>query len=411
MWLWMASTPSMGLSASKSLKKGNVISTLSQHMSSAVAEKEVGMVSPPSVSSESAALSAANPGYFHWSLRPSLGRGRNPESCGGLQLEWPEGCLAAIKFQHSSLTKDEDRQIKQLLRQMMRQRYNTKTADDFILYTPVLAEDVALCNGGIQGPAINEYRLDFSEGYRSSRGNEIVTRKLVARALVVLECLDLPLVSEEYLEGEIHRQVIRAHDAWALHQPHFMKESNRMEMQEEAHAQAHGFQNKHGESVLHQTQKQGKFDKREKMITEVVELKVLNVVADLATWKHLSEILCYLGVEGMSSSEEDCAVVGEAIIRTYIIKLSVWRTPEIADYMRIVDKAAECMRINKGVNPASRCVTGLEGKAPKGLPECMYNPEWLAKQKESRPLYYDSLKVSKEAFSLLVAATSRMETD
>ncbi|KAJ6623315.1 hypothetical protein B0H10DRAFT_2213707 [Mycena sp. CBHHK59/15] len=81
------------------------------------------------------------------------------------------------------------------------------------------------------------------------------------------------------------------------------------------------------------------------------------------------------GVEGMSSEEEDCTAVGEAIIRTYIIKISVWRAPEIADYMRIVDKAAERMRINKGANPAPRCVTGLEGKAPKGLPECMYNPE------------------------------------
>ncbi|KAJ6608086.1 hypothetical protein B0H10DRAFT_2303840 [Mycena sp. CBHHK59/15] len=273
---------------------------------------------------------------------------------------------AAIKFQQSSLTKDEDRQIK-----TDDETYNTKTADNFILYTPVPAEDVALCNGGIRGPAIDKYRLDFSEGYRSSKWNEIVIGKLVAKALAALECLDLPSVSEEYLEGEIHGQVIRARDAWALHQPRFMKESNRMETQEEAHARANVFRNKRRESVLHRTQKQCKFDKREKTITEVVELKVLTAVADLATWKRISEILCYLGVEGMSSEEEDCAAVGEAIIRTYIIKICVWRAPEIADYMRIVDKAAERMRINKGANPAPRCVTGLEGKAqaPKRLPE------------------------------------------
>ncbi|KAJ6627301.1 hypothetical protein B0H10DRAFT_1941426 [Mycena sp. CBHHK59/15] len=308
---------------------------------------------------------------------------------------------ATIKFQQSSLTKDEDRQIKQLLRQMMRQTYNTKTADDFILYMPVPAEDVALCNGGIWGPAIDEYRLDFSEGYRSSKWNEIVIGKLVAKVLAVLECLDLPSVSEEYLEGEIHRQVIRARNAWALHQPHFMKESNQMEMQEEAHARANGFRNKHGESVLHQTQKQCKFDKHEKTITEVVELKGLTVVADLATWKHLSKILCYLGMEGCHPRRKTTLQLG---------KLS---SEQIADYMWIVDKAAEHMRINKGANPAPRCVTGLEGKAQdlKGLPECMYNPEWLVKQKESRPLYYDSLKVSKKAFSLLITATSRMEID
>ncbi|KAJ6587822.1 hypothetical protein B0H10DRAFT_2333167 [Mycena sp. CBHHK59/15] len=231
-------------------------------------------------------------------------------STGNKTKKHPTQKQAAIKFQQSSLTKDEDRQIKQLLRQM----YNTKTTDNFILYMPALAEDVALCNGGIQGPAIDKYRLDFSEGYRSSKWNEIVIGKLVAKVLAALECLDLPSVSEEYLEGEIHGQVIRARDAWALHQPRFMKESNRMEMQEEAHAQANVFQNKHGESLLHRTQKQCKFDKHEKTITEVVKLKALTGVADLATWKHLSEILCYLGIEGMSSEEEDCTAVGEAII-------------------------------------------------------------------------------------------------
>ncbi|KAJ6626148.1 hypothetical protein B0H10DRAFT_2185820 [Mycena sp. CBHHK59/15] len=255
---------------------------------------------------------------------------------------------SGFKAQQAILSPDVDHYIKHMVHDM----YNVQTADDFVAYKPVPAEEVALCNDGCCGPAVEDYRLDFSEGYRNSRWNEIIVDKIVDTVLATLEKassnLGLPPVTRDYL-------VV-----------------SRMETQLEADARAHGYAEKHGTQVIDWVQKKRKFEKRGKTVTQAIEIKSLSGDLDLPAWKWFSEIC------------------------------GTWESTEC--HLR------RNHRSNWGPTPAPRIASEFAGKAdaPTGLPECMYNLEWLAIQKESRPLYYDSLKVSKETFSLLVAATSRM---
>ncbi|KAJ7813626.1 hypothetical protein B0H13DRAFT_2382330 [Mycena leptocephala] len=112
----------------------------------------------------------------------------------------------------------------------------------------------------------------------------------------------------------------------------------------------------------------------------------------------------------MSSEEEDEAEFEGEPMTIYRVKICIWRNPDIVDYMRFVDKqrkldANQCS--NPGPNKTRRMHTQDFGtsRAPTGLPECIYNNTWL---KELQPLEYEDLQVSKEAFEMLVAATSRM---
>ncbi|KAJ6579914.1 hypothetical protein B0H10DRAFT_2443322 [Mycena sp. CBHHK59/15] len=294
---------------------------------------------------------------------------------------------SGIKAQQAILSPDVDHYIKHVLRHTMRDIYNVQTADDFVAYKPIPAEEVALCNDGSCGPTVEDYRLDFSEGYRNSRWNEIIVDKIVDTALATLEKagsnLGHPPVTRDYLVGEIYGQLTRAHDAWALYKPCFVKAVGRMETQLEADARAHGYAEKRGAQVIDRAQKKRKFDKRGKTVTQAIEIKSLSGDLDLPAWKQFSEILRYLGVHRMSSEEGSQKVIEGVTVRVYMVKICVWRAADIADYLRIIDQATNSMRSNRGPTPAPRIASEFAGKAdaPTGLPECMYNLEWLAIQK------------------------------
>ncbi|CAK5275885.1 unnamed protein product [Mycena citricolor] len=151
-----------------------------------------------------------------------------------------------------------------------------------------------------------------------------------------------------------------------------------------------------------------KYDQRRATVEATIALKEADNAEDIVTWKRMLELLELLGVGGMSEEEETSATIKGHKIKTYKIKLCVWREPAIADYMRMVDaQTTRFQALHNGTKSAPRVRDQTKGSRPppKGLPKCLYKPDWLSSltTKEVK-----ELKVSKEAFALFVAATERM---
>ena len=145
----------------------------------------------------------------------------------------------------------------------------------------------------------------------------------------------------------------------------------------------------------------------------VIRIKASQESIDLQTWEYFRKLLNKLSIGGMSSEEAGTEKLGDRTLSVYRVKLCLWRAEEIGDYLRIVDNAGNVpgLGATKGAKSAPRVKTTTSGQsgAPAGLPRKMYDPEWLKKEEKERPFYVeDDLRVSEEAFDLLVLATENM---
>lgn len=112
----------------------------------------------------------------------------------------------------------------------------------------------------------------------------------------------------------------------------------------------------------------------------------------------------------MSSEEEGVEKMGNVNVSVFRVKLCVWRTAEIGEYFKLIDKEGDstAIRGTKGNRMLPRLHSEELGvsPAPVGLPRKMYSPAWLGRQESSRPGWViEELQVSREAFELLTFAT------
>lgn len=129
---------------------------------------------------------------------------------------------------------------------------------------------------------------------------------------------------------------------------------------------------------------------------------------DIATWERLLKMVELLGEHGMSSEEEDHIEVNGRMVFIYTVKICIWRDPRVVEYLGLVDEQTDLFREDLPGRPrSSRFRTNAHGSsnAPLGLPQALYNDEWLKKQK---PAFVQKLRISKETFALFVAAPGRM---
>lgn len=119
-------------------------------------------------------------------------------------------------------------------------------------------------------------------------------------------------------------------------------------------------------------------------------------------------ILKHLDVAGMSSEDGDVAEVGGQTVQIFRVRLCAWRAPSVTDYLRLIDDTGGRMKPSKA-NPRIRS-DNLVGTSnpPKGLPAEMFNEQWLAQARALRPKFVEDLLISKEAFNMLVVATSTL---
>lgn len=149
-----------------------------------------------------------------------------------------------------------------------------------------------------------------------------------------------------------------------------------------------------------------KLEKREKIVEKIINFKVQNKDRDLPTWKFFRELLQYLGPGGMSSEDPATEIQGGRPYSVFRVKVCEWRASEVKSYLRLIDKA--------GAKDRSRAfrrvdtVTLGSVPPPKGLPQSLYDPNWLASTKAENPDFEEEWEVSREAFQLLVAVVNEM---
>jgi hypothetical protein len=114
------------------------------------------------------------------------------------------------------------------------------------------------------------------------------------------------------------------------------------------------------------------------------------------------------------SSEEEGQIANQHGVRASVfrIKIYVWRSAEVGQYLRMVDTMEGKISVKRqGPRAATRVRDGTESVsgAPKGLPECLYDAEWIKKMSAKSPVFYEDLQVSPEAFSLLAASADMVQ--
>jgi hypothetical protein len=148
-------------------------------------------------------------------------------------------------------------------------------------------------------------------------------------------------------------------------------------------------------------------------VEKVFQIKASQDSIDMATWGYFRKMLQKLSIEGMSDEEIGVETISNRTMSVYHVKLCVWRTKAISDYLRVIDGAGDTPGICSVTGPktAPRIKTTAPGqsKVPAGLPKNMYDTKWLEEQERDRPFYVeDELHISEEVFKLLVLATDSL---
>ncbi|KAJ7429484.1 hypothetical protein B0H11DRAFT_1944742 [Mycena galericulata] len=290
--------------------------------------------------------------------------------------------------------------------------FGVEQVSDFQIYNPAEKAEVAACEDGLADPPDDLFQWDFGSGYTVSRWNDLMIAKVVD-AVLEEDGEDGEIanagVERDLLEALMWERVGRYRGAWKGFQPRFDESLGRMETKQEAKDRgAHNFE-QHQLGSRSTSSKHRKFENRVQTITATIEIKMDEGNAgDIATWQRLLEMVEHLGEQGMSSEEEDELEMDDTKVLIYRVKICIWREPRVVEYLRFVDAQTALFKKNqRGPHAASRVRSGAPGssKAPCGLPESLYNGEWL---KKATPAYLKELNVSKEAFGLFVAATDRM---
>ncbi|KAJ7085986.1 hypothetical protein C8R43DRAFT_1142460 [Mycena crocata] len=302
----------------------------------------------------------------------------------------------------SKLTEGEDILYKRAFREVWRTTFQRVTAAEFSDYQPVSVDKVIACNAGEVGPDEADLTLDFSEGFMSSLWNKELLQRLTSSFLEARSRgpnkYGLPDVSAEYVMGEYYGHLKRSQETWALWQPRYNKLTGTCETANEVKIRVEAYLKKRQLSVNGRGARQRKYKRRVKVVKSLIDIKIERGDVDLESWRFLLRILEHLGVGGMSSEDNG---VGEFQGRTtpiFVVRLCPWRTQTVTDYMKLVDQSGSSMATNIHALPArtvcqsQRHHAGADGNAA-----------------QNRPRYYEEeLRISEEAFELLVVATSNL---
>ncbi|KAJ7757849.1 hypothetical protein B0H14DRAFT_2634852 [Mycena olivaceomarginata] len=293
------------------------------------------------------------------------------------------------------------------LRDQIYKQFQVKSYAGFMSCAPVSAEEMETS----VVPGENDWRWDFSNGYMSSRWNLTLRNRLVALTLEAQMPEMAASVDREWLDGQLKTKLQDIKGMWGRLRPK-AKTGGGVETTAEAAFRTTAYPDAAQTKKKSNSARDRKYQGRIKTISMTIEIKAHqpDLAQDLEAWKRLLDIVARLGTLGMSSEEEAEADFNGMLMKIYKVKVCMWRAPEITDYMRMVDKQTGVLsdqHNQQGPSKAMRVhvAKGGTGRAPVGLPKCMYSSEWL---RTLGALVYQDLEVSAEEFGLLVAATSRM---
>ncbi|KAJ7079645.1 hypothetical protein B0H15DRAFT_799527 [Mycena belliarum] len=290
-------------------------------------------------------------------------------------------------------------------------KFRVEQGSDFIFHSPATERQVQDFAED-EDATLTRWQWDFNAGYLDSAWNAVLMQKIVDAAIKEdekgMRYVSKGEIHREYLDIVLVEQLERYRGDWKLFQPRWLEDKDRAETKAEAMARGKVmlFIRRLASKTINGQKR--KFLVRQTTVEAVIALKEADGASDLATWKRVLELLEYLQSEGMSEEEETPKTINGQKVKAFKILLCVWREPEVAKMMNVVDvQRRRFEEIHSGTKPAPRERGNGIGKrpAPRGLPKCLYDSAWLASQS---PKQLKELKVSKDVFALFMAATERM---
>ncbi|KAK7051770.1 hypothetical protein R3P38DRAFT_2502236 [Favolaschia claudopus] len=267
--------------------------------------------------------------------------------------------------------------------------FKVEIGTDFIFHEPATEKEVEDFAAD-DDATLKHWQWDFNPGYLTSAWNAVQIERVVAAAVKDDEKADRYVskgqIKREFLEIILAEQLERWRGDWKLFQPRWWEAKGRIETKHEAVARGKLMLYMRRMNSKNINAQNRKYLYRRTTLEAVIALKEAENADDLPTWIRLLELLDYLEGEGMSEEEEKPCMIKGQKIKTFKIKLCVWREASVAKYMNIRTEEI-------GRRPA-----------PKGLPRSLYDSKWLASQS---PKQLMELEVSEDVFALFVAATDR----
>ncbi|KAJ7848217.1 hypothetical protein B0H13DRAFT_1906858 [Mycena leptocephala] len=293
------------------------------------------------------------------------------------------------------------------LRTTKETRCGVENAEQFVFKPTASAEEVQSCEEGYMEVQPDDYRFYLGPGYLQARWNLVVLNKIVDAAMI--EGQHLAPVPQEWLLQQLTGQMKGAREAWARPQP------RGNETAAEGIAHANQYHEERAVNTRGNSAKSRKFNNREHIIEVIIKLKTGTKAPDVEAWKRILEMLLHLGNDGMSSEEDFEEIRGKTKWTGYKVKICAWHAQEVDDILVMVDSMGE--KLSKGKFgppgpkrlPRERSDEASDTGAPKGLPECLYDARWIARESKKSPVFYADLAVSKEAFYLLAASADMVE--
>ncbi|KAK6974099.1 hypothetical protein R3P38DRAFT_2571761, partial [Favolaschia claudopus] len=282
------------------------------------------------------------------------------------------------------------------IRDLWRKQYGRKRAVDFHNYIPVDVEEVRLCNQGIKGPLPQEYALDFSEGYNTSIWNATIIQKLAVRVKAAHEDdWQLPEVSNDYIAAHLYGHLKRSQEQWKRRQPRFLPEKQALETDLEAILRCKDSKQREADRAVSRSSKQQKLTLRKNTTADRLLLATPGT-EEHSDLEYDDELLDYLGVDGMSSEDDDTLVVPGGVVPStcFRVKKCIWRAEPVTYSMNDIDRHAATHKRNNnkgGAKRGTRVRVEELGKseAPGRLPRALYDEDWLASKEREIPLWVE----------------------
>ncbi|SJL16790.1 uncharacterized protein ARMOST_20319 [Armillaria ostoyae] len=227
------------------------------------------------------------------------------------------------------------------IRSTWRDAYDVEKHLDFSIYILANSTDVDAYNQGDGSSPGDSVDLDFGYNWRNSLWNTAVLQTLLQRVRIGQhEEESLPDVTDDYIIALLWGQLKQSQEAYAKCRPRLL--GTRLETNEEAREYAR---------KLSRSLKDTKYQRRMRIITHVIELKICNGDADLPTWNYFKTLLERLDVNGMSSEEDSIQKLGRITTHVYLVKVCEWRAVEVADYLKIIDDMGDELGFQSNAGP------------------------------------------------------------
>ncbi|KAJ7907437.1 hypothetical protein B0H13DRAFT_1879589 [Mycena leptocephala] len=275
------------------------------------------------------------------------------------------GLDQAKKMQQDKLTKEEDMNCKALVHELFRLSTQLNRAADFKDYRPATDDQAAHCgdpNGERLLPGVSPFY--FGKGYKTCMWNNILLRGLVGdlqrKRAEDPNHWNIPDVSTDYLISLFLNSIKEGRYTCVWQQPRL----GESEAQAQARAEQYDKATKQAKSS--RSRKEMKW-KRRCRTAKKMKLLCAGDPTAVKIWAWVKKLLALLGTLGMSSEDAK-------------------PHKTITDTLELVDFAADQISLKKG------------------LPETLYDEQWMADGLEMDPDFMTDLNVSEEAFEIMELA-------